>query len=285
MLHIIEHALLHSLKHLLELVPLLFLTYLLMEYFEHKFNIKEKQDIFKGRFSILISAVLGAVPQCGISAAAAELYSVRIISLGALIAVFMSSSDEMIPILLSGGMGFSAVIKIVLLKIAIASVIGYIISFFAKPERVSKGHISHVCDDEHCGCESHGIFLSALIHTLNTALFIFVITFALEFVIDYFGLESISGFTLLKPYISCLIMPLIGLIPNCASSVFITQMYLSGVITPAAMICGLLANSGIGILVLFKNNDNAKQNLKILAYLYFMSVIAGLVLELIGLTF
>lgn len=285
MWHTIEHALLHSLEHLAELIPLLFITYLLMECFEHKINIKNYQNILNGKFSVAVAALLGAVPQCGISAAAAELYSVRIISLGALIAVFMSASDEMIPILLSGGIDALTVVKIVGIKILIAIIVGYVTYFVTKPEKISKGHISHVCDDEHCGCESHGIFLSALIHTLNTVLFIFVITFALELIIDVAGLENISDFALLKPYISSLIMPLIGLIPNCASSVFITQLYLSNVITPAAMIAGLLANSGIGLLVLFKNNDNTKQNLKILAYLYSTSVIAGLILEFIKLSF
>lgn len=285
MIHILKHAFLHSLEHLWTLLPLLFLTYLLMEYFEHKFNVKKYQNILKGKFSIPVAAVLGAVPQCGISAAAAELYSVRIISLGALVAVFMSTSDEMIPILISGGIGAGVVVKIVTLKILLAVIIGYITLLFSKPQKISKGHISHVCEDEGCGCESHGVVVSALIHTFNTVVFVFVITFILEIIIEGVGLEKLSEFALLKPYISCFIMPVIGIIPNCASSVFITQMYLSGVISPAAMISGLLINSGVGLLVLFKNNDNPKQNFSILGYLYVASVIAGLILELIGLRF
>lgn len=279
MLHVLEHSILDTLK----LIPFLFLTYLLMEFIEHKTNNKVKNAIHKsGKAGPLIGGLLGAVPQCGFSASAAGLYAGRVISLGTLIAIFLSTSDEMLPILISEAVDVKLILQILGLKVAIGMVAGFIIDFvmqFKKKPKEEDWKIHDMCEHGHCHCEK-SIWKSALKHTLQIVLFILIVNLALNFVIEFVGEESLANLFFTKPVIGELVAGLVGLIPNCASSVVITQLFLEGVISFGSMMSGLLVGSGVGVLVLFRVNGNWKENLKILALLYVIGVGSGILLGL-----
>lgn len=279
-IHILEHSLLDTLK----LVPFLFLTYLLMEYIEHRTTDKVKKMIHKsGSAGSFIGGLLGAVPQCGFSASAASLYAGRVISLGTLIAIFLSTSDEMLPILISEKADVRLILQILGVKVCIGMIAGFIIDFVMrlnKKPQDDKLKIHDMCEHGHCHCEK-SIWKSALKHTLQIVIFILLVNLALNCVIEFIGEESLADLFFTKPVIGELIAGLVGLIPNCASSVVITQLFLEGVIGYGAMMSGLLVGSGVGILVLFKVNEKMKENLKILALLYAIGVGSGILLGLV----
>lgn len=284
MLEIIEDTLIDSIK----LIPFLFITYLIMEYIEHKTKDKTKEAIKKsGKFGPLIGGVLGIVPQCGFSVSATNLYAARVITLGTLIAVYLSTSDEMLPIFISEAVPVTTILKILGIKLLIGVVAGFIIDFVIS--LVNKGKqeeekIIDLCEKEHCHCEK-GIVKSALKHTINIFIFILLFTFILNVIIYLIGEETIAGFLRNQPVFGPVIAGIIGLIPNCASSVLLTQMYLENVISAATMISGLLVGAGVGLAVLFKTNKGIKQNLKITALLYVIGVLSGILIELIGIQF
>ena len=284
MLEIIEDTLIDSIK----LLPFLFITYLIMEYIEHKTKDKTKEAIKKsGKFGPLIGGVLGIVPQCGFSVSATNLYAARVITLGTLIAVYLSTSDEMLPIFISEAVPVTTILKILGVKLLIGVVAGFIIDFVIS--LVNKGKqeeekIIDLCEKEHCHCEK-GIVKSALKHTINIFIFILLFTFILNVIIYLIGEETIAGFLRNQPVFGPVIAGIIGLIPNCASSVLLTQMYLENVISAATMISGLLVGAGVGLAVLFKTNKGIKQNLKITALLYVIGVVSGILIELIGIQF
>lgn len=284
MLEIIEDTLIDSIK----LIPFLFITYLIMEYIEHKTKDKTKEAIKKsGKFGPLIGGVLGIVPQCGFSVSATNLYAARVITLGTLIAVYLSTSDEMLPIFISEAVPITTILKILGIKLLIGVIAGFIIDFVIR--LVNKGKqeeekIIDLCKKEHCHCEN-GIIKSALKHTINIFIFILLFTFILNIIIYLIGEETIAGFLTNQPILGPVIAGIIGLIPNCASSVLLTQMYLENVISAATLISGLLVGAGVGLAVLFKTNKGIKQNLKITALLYVIGVVSGILIELIGIQF
>ena len=284
MLEIIEETLIDSVK----LLPFLFLTYLLMEYIEHKTKEKTKETIKKsGKFGPLIGGILGIVPQCGFSVSATNLYAARVITLGTLIAVYLSTSDEMLPIFISEAVPISTILKILGIKLLIGVFAGFIIDLvirFVKKEKQEDEKIVDLCEKEHCHCEK-GIVKSALKHTINIFIFIVIITFIINLVIYFIGEDTIAGFLRNQPILGPVIAGIIGLIPNCASSVILTQMYLENVISAATMISGLLVGAGVGLAVLFKTNKGIKQNLKITALLYVIGVLSGIVIGLTGIKF
>lgn len=284
MLEIIEDTLIDSVK----LLPFLFLTYLLMEYIEHKTKEKTKETIKKsGKFGPLIGGILGIVPQCGFSVSATNLYAARVITLGTLIAVYLSTSDEMLPIFISEAVPISTILKILGIKLLIGVFAGFIIDLvirFVKKEKQEDEKIVDLCEKEHCHCEK-GIVKSALKHTINIFIFIVIITFIINLVIYFIGEDTIAGFLRNQPILGPIIAGIIGLIPNCASSVILTQMYLENVISAATMISGLLVGAGVGLAVLFKTNKGIKQNLKITALLYVIGVLSGIVIGLTGIKF
>lgn len=283
MLEILEHTIEDSIK----LIPFLFLTYLLMEYIEHKTKEKTKETIKKsGKFGPFIGALLGIVPQCGFSVSATNLYAARVITLGTLIAVYLSTSDEMLPIFLSEGVAIDVIIKILVIKLVIGMIAGFLIDLVIRLKNKGKEDeekIIDLCEKEHCHCE-HGIVKSALKHTVNIFIFIFLITFVINLGIHFIGEETIAGFMLDRPILGPIISGLIGLIPNCASSVIITQMYLENIISVGTMIAGLLVGAGVGLAVLFRTNKGIKENIRITVLLYAIGVISGIILELIGIT-
>ena len=283
-MHEIVHVLEHSFLDTLKLVPFLFLTYLLMEFIEHKTSDKVKNIIHKsGKAGPFIGGVLGAVPQCGFSASAAGLYAGRVISLGTLIAIFLSTSDEMLPILISEAVDIKIILQVVGVKIVVGMVAGFIIDLVAhllKKTKEEPWKIHDMCEHGHCHCEK-SIWKSALKHTLQIVLFILLVNLALNCVIEFVGEDSLSNLFFTKPVVGEIVAGLVGLIPNCASSVVITQLFLEGVIGYGAMMSGLLVGSGVGLLVLFRANESFKENIKILALLYIIGVGSGILLGLI----
>ena len=279
------NAILDSLIDTVKLIPFLLITYIIMEFIEHKTSHKTKDAIKKsGHFGPLIGGILGVVPQCGFSAAASSLYSARIITLGTLIAVFLSTSDEMLPILISEAVDVRIILSILGIKLVIAVIVGFIIDlFFRKKFETSEDEpeIKDLCEHEHCHCE-HGIFKSALKHTINITLYIFIISLVLNIIIYFIGENNLAHILNSTPIIGPIIASLVGLIPNCASSVIITQLYLSKVLNFATMIAGLLVNTGVGLLILFRTNKDLKENIKITVLLFAIGVIFGIIFDLIG---
>ena len=278
-------AILDSLIDTVKLIPFLLITYIIMEFIEHKTSHKTKDAIKKsGHFGPLIGGILGVVPQCGFSAAASSLYSARIITLGTLIAVFLSTSDEMLPILISEAVDVRIILSILGIKLVIAVIVGFIIDlFFRKKFETSEDEpeIKDLCEHEHCHCE-HGIFKSALKHTINITLYILIISLVLNIIIYFIGEDNLAHILNSTPIIGPIIASLVGLIPNCASSVIITQLYLSKVLNFATMIAGLLVNTGVGLLILFRTNKDLKENIKITVLLFAIGVIFGIIFDLIG---
>ncbi len=265
----------------LKLLPFLFITYLIMEYIEHKTSNKIRETIKKsGRFGPLFGAVVGIFPQCGFSVSATNLYAARVISLGTLISVYLATSDEMLPILLTESVPIATILTILGIKLFLGIVAGFIIDFVAsviKKEEEEK--IEELCEHEHCHCDE-GIFSSALKHTVNIAVFIFVITLILNGIISFVGEDTIAHFISKNVILGPIIAGLIGLIPNCASSVILTELFIEKVISMPILISGVAVNAGVGLLVLFKTNKNVKENISIVGMLYGIGVIAGIILEL-----
>lgn len=282
MLEVLEDALIDSIK----LLPFLFITYLIMEYIEHKTSDKAKKAIKKsGKFGPAIGAILGIFPQCGFSVSATNLYAARVITLGTLIAVYLSTSDEMLPIFISEAVPAITIIKILGIKLLIGMIAGFIIDFVLRLKNKEQDEkIVDLCEKEHCHCE-HGIFKSALKHTIHIFIFILLITLVINTIIYFIGEDTLANFIQLNPILGPIIAGLIGLIPNCAASVILTQLYLENVITVATMISGLLVGAGVGLAVLFKINKGIKENIKITALLYSIGVISGIIIELIGISF
>ena len=269
----------------IKLLPFLFITYLIMEYIEHKTSNKVKDVIKKsGKFGPLLGAIVGVFPQCGFSVSATNLYAGRVITLGTLISVYLATSDEMLPILLTEAVPAGTIFTILGIKLVLGIVAGFIIDFairMFKKEKVEEQEekIEEICEHEHCHCEE-GIVTSAIKHTLNIAIFIFFITLVLNGIIAYIGEDTIAHFISQNVILGPIVAGLIGLIPNCASSVILTELFISNVISMPVLISGVAVNAGVGLLVLFKTNKNAKENLKIVGLLYIIGVLAGIILEL-----
>lgn len=279
MLDIIVDTLLDSLK----LIPFLFLAFLIIETIEHKLTKKTKNIISKsGKLGPLLGSSLGLIPQCGFSVVATNLYVTRIISLGTLIAIYLSTSDEMLPILLSEQAPLKTIISILLIKFVIGLISGYIIDFIFRKTKKEENISYDICHDEHCGCDhNHSIIKSSIIHTLKTLLFLTIITFILNILFAYIGDHYLSKVFLKGSFIAPFISSLIGLIPNCGSSIMITELYLKGALSFGTMISGVLTGSGVAILVLFKSNKNIKENIKILTIIYSIGAIVGTIIELL----
>lgn len=282
MLEIIEETILDSVK----LLPFLFITYLIMEYIEHKTSEKARNAIQKsGKLGPFFGSLLGIFPQCGFSVSATNLYAARVITLGTLIAVYLSTSDEMLPIFISEAVPVATIIKILGVKLVIGMVAGFLIDLVLRLKNKNiqeENEIVALCEKEHCHCE-HGIIKSALKHTLNIFVFVVIITFVINIGIYFIGEERIAGVLQNNPILGPIVASLIGLIPNCAASVILTQMYLESVISAATMISGLLVGAGVGLAVLFKTNKGIKKNIKITVLLYGIGVVSGMLLEIIGL--
>ena len=283
MLDVILDTLIDSIK----LLPFLFITYLIMEYIEHKMKHKSKEAIQKsGKLGPFFGSLLGIFPQCGFSVSATNLYAGRVITLGTLIAVYLSTSDEMLPIFISEAVSPIIILKILAIKLVIGMIAGFIIDLvinvLTKNKIEEKENIEQVCEEEHCHCNENGILKSSIHHTLNIFVYIIIISFIINTIVHFIGEEAIANLLLNKPIIGPLVSALIGLIPNCAASVIITNMYLQKVISFGSMMAGLLTGAGIGLAVLFKTNNEIKENIKIVVLLYSIGVIVGIVIDTLG---
>lgn len=271
-----------------KIIPFLYLTFLLMEYLE---DVAKTGSIkLLKRFPAIgpvVGAAAGTFPQCGFSAAAASLYSGGVITLGTLIAIFLSTSDEMIPILISEKAPLTTILSIVGVKFAIGLISGLLIDglfrIWNRRHPHTEHHIHDMCEDDHCGCEeNHNIFLASLKHTLEVVVFIYVISLVAAFLIEGIGQENLSAFLGRNEILGIFLSGIIGLIPNCGASVALTTLYLKGLITYGQVMTGLLVSAGVGLLVLFRTNRrNIKGSISIVVLLYIVGVIWGLILHMI----
>ena len=272
-----------------------------MEYLEHKTQDTARQMIRRaGKLGPLIGGIAGAFPQCGFSAAASSLYAGGVISAGTLMAVFLSTSDEMLPIFISEAVDIQVILKILGVKIVIGAVSGFVLDIlwragsrkrreYNEHRHIHREHhekdIHDLCEHEHCHCEEGSILKSAVIHSLQITLFIFLVTLVIGFLVEILGEDQIGSIIGNQPVLGVLLAALVGMIPNCAGSVIITQMYLGGILGTGQMLAGLLAGAGVGILVLCRTNRGAKENLGIIGLLYVISVCWGILFETLGITF
>lgn len=278
---IIIDALIDSLK----LLPFLFVVYLIMEVLEHKSNSHTEKIIKKsGKFGPIIGSILGIFPQCGFSVMASNLYIVRVISLGTLISIYLSTSDEMLPILLSSNVEVSTILKFLLVKLVIGMLFGLLIDLFVnrKKQKISN-EITKICEHEHCHCDEN-IWWSATKHTFTIFIFVLAINLGMDILINLIGENKISTFLINCSILGPIVSGVIGFIPNCASSVIITELYLNNALTFGSAISGLLCASGLGILVLFKMNKNYKENILIVFILYAISVLVGIIFNVLQVT-
>ena len=314
-MHIAGHVLEHSIEDTLYLIPFLFVTYLAMEWLEHKAGDKAQAAIRRaGAAGPVLGAVLGVIPQCGFSAAASTLYAGRVITVGTLIAVLLSTSDEMIPIFLASQVPLSTMAAILGAKVAVGIVAGLALDGVLRALRRPEEHlrIHELCQRDHCQCngECHAceenpelayeaesdkehhhdhtgasIVKSALRHTLHVTVFIFIVTLLLNVVLETVGEDALAQILGANTALSVLVSAIVGLIPNCAASVVIAELYEEGVLGAGAMFAGLLVSAGVGLLVLFRANRRPKQNLIIVAILLAVGVVAGFAVSVAGIAF
>ena len=271
LLHSSKHALIDTLK----LIPILFLAYLLMEYLEHHTGNRINRMLEKSKKTgPLIGSVLGLIPQCGFSGAAANLYSAGQVTAGTMIAVFIATSDEMLPILLSARTPVTTILLILAAKLVGGVAVGIIIDFLLRKRRKQTHEDIHsFCEHEHCDCDD-GIFVSALKHTVKIVIFIFIVTLFINIAFECLPEDKISAVWNI-PIIGEIVASLIGLIPNCSSSVLLTNLYIKGVMGLSPMLAGLMVNAGVGLLVLFRVNKNRKDTLFMTALLFVSGIVAG----------
>lgn len=276
-LHKVLHIFMHSLIETLKMAPLLFLAYLLMEWLEKSEGSRMANAFKKGKKSgPFFSALIGLIPQCGFSGAVASMYAAGTATAGTLLAVLLSTSDEMLPILISSGMAATSIVIILMTKLFVGMLCGFTVDFFIRKNNAETTEDIHdFCEREHCSCKD-GIFLSAIKHTLKILVIIFIVSVLLHFSIELMPeqtLKSILNF----PIISQIAASVIGLLPSCAVSVLLTNLYVEGALGIGPMLCGLLTNGGIGLLVLFRVNKSRKNSLFITSILLLSGLIFGTV--------
>lgn len=283
-LHLILHTLEHTFLDSIKMLPFLFGVYLLIEFLEHKAENKV-EDLLRrlGPFGPVGGAMLGCLPQCGFSVAASNLYSGRLISLGTLMAVFIATSDEAIPILLTNPGRGQDILKLLVAKMVIAVVAGLfidaVLKFFRKRTNEEAQPYHDLC--ENCGCENHSILYSAFKHTLQIFIFLFAVSFVFGLVIELVGEDTLNKVLMSGSVVQPFLAALIGLIPNCAPSVILTELYVSGAVSFGSVVAGLSTGAGMGLVVLFKTNRNLKQNLAIMGVLYAIGAVSGLIINLV----
>ena len=279
LIHTIEHAFIDCLR----MLPFLFAAFLLIEALEHySGNLSAKVMEKVGKAGPVVGALAGCIPQCGFSVMAANLYAGGVVSAGTLLAVFLATSDEAVLILLGNPGRAGEVIRLLAVKVVIAIVAGYVADLLLKGWLSSEKSSGNLCD--HCGChkEHAGILMPAWRHTFRLFIYLVLFTWGLNLVIEVFGIEKLSAFLLGDTVFQPVIAALIGLIPNCAASVILTQLYLGGAISFASVVAGLSTGAGAGLIVLFKINRNRKENVKIMIMLYITAVVAGLLLQFVN---
>lgn len=361
LLHFMEHAL----EDTLALVPFLFVTYIALEALEHAAGTRANAVVRRaGAAGPVVGALLGVVPQCGFSAMAATLYAGRVVTLGTLVAVFLSTSDEMLPMLVAERVDSGLLFRVLGLKVLVALITGVLADLAIRAlrknarvhaflrrtvfsvrrdgmeadvvDQMAEGgktaeHICRLCEQDHCGCghdhahvhegehghehgndrghehadehvagcdHGHGhdhshaggrfgivgsIVMSAVSHTVQVSLFIFLVTFALVLVLETVGEDALAAFLSGNQPLAVFASALVGLVPNCSASVVITQLYLEGVLGFAPLMAGLLTSAGVGYLVLFRTNRHPRENTVIVVGLFLVACVWGLVFAALGL--
>lgn len=286
LLHLLWHATEHTLTDTLKLIPFLFLTYLLMEFLEHKSGDAAANWLRgSGKVGPLLGGAMGVLPQCGFSAAASGLYTGRIITTGTLLAVYLSTSDEMLPILISKGAPLPLILKLLATKLIIGVGAGFLVDLVSRllhrgtQRRPDEPCIEELCEREGCDCHDHFV-LSALKHTLRILLFLLIFGFLMNLGVELLGEERLASLMQSRPILGSLLAAVAGLIPNCASSILLTELYLEGVLSVGAMLSGLLVNAGVGLALLFKNNRPLRDSFRILLLLFSVGVLCGILIDL-----
>ncbi len=283
------HVLEHTLEDTLRMLPFLYLAYLFIEYIEQRQGQRIEQALAGGgRWGVIPGAVLGCVPQCGFSAMAANLYGGRVITLGTLMAVFLATSDEAVPLLMAMPEKWPALAGLLAVKIVWALAAGLLLDTVLRPLLPAglvggyTGHADEVdCHEEHG--EHSNIFLAALRHTISIYLYIFLFSLLIGLAVEAIGDATIAAFLASLGPLQPAVAALFGMIPNCASSLLLTQLYLSGTLPFSSVAAGLCSGAGIGLLVLWETNPSRKQNLFITLLLWALGTVAGLLLALAGL--
>lgn len=271
----IIHHVGHPFMEILKMVPILFLAYLFMEWLEHTSSNKLISFVKKSRsVGPAIGGALGLIPQCGFSGAIAGMYASGTVTLGTLLAVILATSDEMLPMMVSARLPITFVLTILSLKLLVGAVTGFAADGILRfQHREQEQHIHEFCEQENCSCED-GVWLSAIKHTLKISLLIFIVSAVLHNVVELVPREALV--TLLNyPVISQIAASFFGLIPSCAVSVTLTQLYIDGVLGVGPLLCGLLTNGGVGLLVLYRVNRNLKGNLFITLTVFLVGLAAG----------
>ncbi len=284
MLDIITETIVDSIK----ILPFLFLSYLLIEYIEHKSSQKlQKALSTSGKYSKVAGGLLGILPQCGFSAVAANLFSGRLITIGTLISVFLATSDELIPIMISHPEMTKDLVIILLVKLLIAIIAGSIIDGVLNKRKKKESkydehemheHVHEICKD--CDCE-HGMIKSTIRHTLSIFFFLLIITFGINLIVEFIGEENFSKIILSGSIFQPFVASIIGLIPNCAASVLLSSLYIEGTLSLGSIIAGLSTGAGVGSIILFKTNKNIKENLKILGLVYIIGAVCGIIIDIV----
>lgn len=274
-------VLLDAFKDTLITLPFLFGVYLLIEYIEHKSSDKLGNALRRmGPFGSVGGAVIGAIPQCGFSVAASNLYAGRLISMGTLIAVYISTSDEAIPLMIKEPSFAPQILKLILIKVGIAMAAGILVDITAKlfGKKKEQEPFKELCAD--CDCEHHGILHSALHHTLHIIIIILIVNILLGCVMEFAGEQTVEKLMMTNSWAQPVIAAFVGFIPNCAASAVLTKLYISGVVSFGALIAGLCTGAGVGLMVLFRTNKNYKQNFAIMGILYAVAVASGLIIQM-----
>ena len=284
-LHTIVEVLSDTVTHTISMLPFLFLAFLIIEFLEHKAQDKIGHLFTRaGVMGPAVATALGCIPQCGFSVMSSNLYASGIISLGTLIAVFLATSDEAIVLLATAKNGGFEIFRLLLTKIIISLIFGYAIYFIEKKSH--KNHHDHhhshdLCEHDHCGCEEDGgVLRPALIHTVKVFGFLFLFTLIINLFVAFLGMETLSHILLSDSVFQPFISALIGFIPNCASSVLLTQLYINGTLSFGSLIAGLCTNAGAGLLILFRDKSKIKENIRISGILYICAIIPGVILHL-----
>ena len=266
--------------------PFLLVIYILIEFLEHRTSFTRNRKILQGNLAPLIGTATGLVPQCGFSVMAANLYDKGLFRTGTLLAVLIATSDEAFIILLSSGTAAAAIMPLVVIKLLVGVGVGYLVNFIYSAEKLAEGDVEEIhaysCGREHDGKSELKIYLiGPLLHSLKIALYLLIVNLVFGFVIDAVGEETIASAMIGGVYFQPFITALIGLIPNCASSVIITGAYINNAITFGSCVAGLCANAGLGLVVLYKNTKKIKRNIVFTIVLYIISAAAGLVVNCI----
>lgn len=265
----------------IKLFPYLFVVFLILEYLESKLDKKTEKVLRNNqKYGPFLGAILGGFPQCGFSTMAASLFSSRVVTMGTLIAVFLATSDEMLVVMLGKDVPILTILKIIGFKVLVGVIVGLLVDLIYKRKNDTIT-IHEECLHEHCNCHQEGILLGGFKHALKIGLFILVMNLLINGLIYFIGEEVLQNILLNKNVFTYFLSSLVGLIPNCCSSVIITELYLSHFISLGVLISGLLTGSGVGILLLFRTNKRMIENVSILSIIYFVGVLIGILVDII----